>query len=189
MDDLVRIERGVFDRLLADARANPNIECCGLLAGREAVISAILPAKNALQSPKAYEIAPQELFELFRRIRSAGLEHLGIYHSHPNGENTPSPLDIERAFYPESAYLIICYASGCNSPDSGFSHCRRANPRALSPDYLSLMDFDCCWIMRRRCEPEPNDRRREPSAPRFPRNTFALAHSPAAGVSGARHFP
>jgi proteasome lid subunit RPN8/RPN11 len=120
MDDLVRIERGVFDRLLADARANPNIECCGLLAGREAVISAILPAKNALQSPKAYEIAPQELFELYRRIRSAGLEHLGIYHSHPNGENAPSPLDIERAFYPEAAYLIISMRPAACHPIRAF---------------------------------------------------------------------
>jgi proteasome lid subunit RPN8/RPN11 len=120
MDDLVRIERVVFDGLLADARANTNIECCGLLAGRQAVISAILPAKNALQSPKAYEIAPQELFDLFRRIRSAGLEHLGIYHSHPSGENAPSPLDIERAFYPESAYLIISMRPAASQPIRAF---------------------------------------------------------------------
>src|SRR5580704_6242695 len=120
MDDWVRIERDIFDQLLAEACANPNIECCGLLAGREAVISAILPAKNALQSPKAYEIAPQELFELFRRIRSAGLEHLGIYHSHPSGENTPSPLDIERAFYPESAYLIISMRPAASHPIRAF---------------------------------------------------------------------
>jgi proteasome lid subunit RPN8/RPN11 len=120
MDDLVRIEQGIFDRLLAEARANPNIECCGLLAGRDAVISAMLPAKNALQSPKAYEIAPPELFELFRRIRSGGLEHLGIYHSHPNGENTPSPLDIERAFYPDSAYLIISMRPAASRPIRAF---------------------------------------------------------------------
>ena len=55
--------------LLAEARANPNIECCGLLAGREGIISAVLPAKNALQSAMAYEIDPEELFALFRRMR------------------------------------------------------------------------------------------------------------------------
>ncbi len=120
MDDLVRIKRGIFDRLLAEARANPNIECCGLLAGCDAVISAILPAKNALQSPKAYEIAPQELFDLFRRIRSEELEHLGIYHSHPNGENDPSPLDIERSFYPDTAYLIISMLPAASRPIRAF---------------------------------------------------------------------
>ena len=107
MTDLFRISRAAFDRLLAEARANPNIECCGLLAGRDGVISAVLPAKNALQSAKAYEIAPAELFALFRRMRAEALEHLGIYHSHPKGENSPSPLDLERAFYPDAAYLII----------------------------------------------------------------------------------
>ncbi|PYU20552.1 MAG: hypothetical protein DMG30_20940 [Acidobacteria bacterium] len=107
MTDLFRISRAAFDRLLAEARANPNIECCGLLAGREGIISAVLPAKNALQSAMAYEIAPEELFALFRRMRAEALEHLGIYHSHPKGENSPSPLDLERAFYPDAAYLII----------------------------------------------------------------------------------
>src|SRR5579872_3904941 len=116
MNDLVRIERRVFDLLLAEARANPDIECCGLLAGRDAVISAILPATNALQSAKAYEIAPEELFALFRRMRSEEWEHLGIYHSHPTGENSPSPLDLERAFYPAAAYLIICPHPAASRP-------------------------------------------------------------------------
>jgi|SRR5690349_8845174 proteasome lid subunit RPN8/RPN11 len=107
MDDCVRIERGIFDRLLAEARANPKIECCGLLAGCNGVISTVLPAKNSLQSATAYEIEPQELFALFRRMRSEALEHLGIYHSHPNAENSPSPSDLERAFYPDVVYLII----------------------------------------------------------------------------------
>src|SRR4029077_8036004 len=107
-------------RLLAEARANPNIECCGLLAGRDGVISAVLPAKNARQSATAYEIAPEELFALFRRMRSEELEHLGIYHSHPKGDNLPSPLDLERAFYPEAAYLIISPAAGASRPIRAF---------------------------------------------------------------------
>jgi proteasome lid subunit RPN8/RPN11 len=119
MTDLFRISRTAFNRLLAEARANPNIECCGLLAGRDGIISAVLPAKNALQSATAYEIAPEELFALFRRMRAEGLEHLGIYHSHPKGENTPSSLDLERAFYPDAASLII-------SPDPSASNAIRA---------------------------------------------------------------
>lgn len=119
MSDLVRITRAAFDRLLAEARANPHIECCGLLAGRDGLISAVLPAKNALQSATAFEISPEELFALFRRMRSEELEHLGIYHSHPKGDNFPSPSDLERAFYPDSAYFIIC-------PDAAASRAVRA---------------------------------------------------------------
>lgn len=120
MGDFVRIEQRIFDCLLAEARANPNIECCGLLAGREGIISAVLSAKNALQSATSYEIAPEELFALFRRMRSEGLEHLGIYHSHPKGENSPSPIDLERAFYPQAAYLIICPDPGAPRPVRAF---------------------------------------------------------------------
>ena len=107
MYGLVRLKREVFDQLLAEARANPNIECCGFLAGRDEVMSVVLPAINALQSASAYEIAPEELFAFMRRMRSEGLQHLGIYHSHLTNENTPSATDVERAFYPAVSYVIV----------------------------------------------------------------------------------
>jgi proteasome lid subunit RPN8/RPN11 len=107
MDGLVRVKREVFDQLLAEARAYPNIECCGLLAGRDEVISVVLSARNALQSASAYEIGPEELFGFMRRMRSEGLQHLGIYHSHLANENTPSRTDIDRAFYPGIPYVIV----------------------------------------------------------------------------------
>ncbi len=101
------MRQSVLDELLAEARRWPGLECCGLLAGRDALISAVLPARNILESAVAYEIEPGELFALFRRIRAGGLDHLGIYHSHPRGDNAPSPRDIERAFYPDAAYFIL----------------------------------------------------------------------------------
>jgi proteasome lid subunit RPN8/RPN11 len=120
MHDFLRMSRAVFDRLLVEARANPEIECCGLLAGRDALISAVLPARNALQSSTSYEMAPAELFALFRRMRAKGLEHLGIYHSHPKGDNAPSSLDLERAFYPDAAYLIVSPNAGASRPIRAF---------------------------------------------------------------------
>jgi proteasome lid subunit RPN8/RPN11 len=106
-DDIVRVHRAVLEELLAEARREPDLECCGLLAGSDAVISTILPARNALRSGTSYEIAPEELFALFRRMRAGGLEHLGVYHSHPRGENAPSPRDIDSAFYPAATYFIL----------------------------------------------------------------------------------
>jgi [CysO sulfur-carrier protein]-S-L-cysteine hydrolase len=114
MSGFVRVTRAALDEMLAEARSRPNQECCGLLAGREGVISLVLPARNALSSATAYEVDPPELFALFRRMRAEGLEHMGIYHSHPQGQNSPSPRDIERAFYPEAAYFIL--SPRANSP-------------------------------------------------------------------------
>ncbi len=42
-----------------------------------------------------------------REMRAAGLDLLGIYHSHPNGKNEPSQRDIERAYYPDAAYFVV----------------------------------------------------------------------------------
>src|SRR5271168_3826519 len=105
--DIVRVRREVLGRLLDEARSTPDIECCGLLAGRDGVISLVLPARNALASVTAYEIAPVELFVLFRRMRDEQLDHLGIYHSHPHTDNVPSSSDVERAYYPEAAQFIL----------------------------------------------------------------------------------
>lgn len=103
----LRLPRRLYGGLLAEAqRALPN-ECCGLLGGHGDEVSEVFPATNALASPTAYEIAPRELFQLFRRLRAEKLELVGIYHSHPAGENVPSARDRERAYYPEAAYLIV----------------------------------------------------------------------------------
>jgi [CysO sulfur-carrier protein]-S-L-cysteine hydrolase len=109
------------EEMLQIARSEPVMECCGLLVGVGGVITKIFPAKNALASPTAYEVAPQELFPLFRRMREEGLEHLGIYHSHPASENFPSPSDIELAGYPNEAYFIISLLPNAPHPVRAFS--------------------------------------------------------------------
>ena len=117
----IRVRAGVVEEMLRHARSEPGMECCGLLAGVGGVITKIVPAKNALTSATSYEVAPQELFQLFRRMREDGLEHLGIYHSHPVTENFPSPRDIELAGYPNEAYFIISPLPAAQHPIRAFS--------------------------------------------------------------------
>lgn len=121
MASTIRVRADILDRMLEYARSQPAAECCGLLAGRGGIIIAIYPAENALASPTAYEIAPHELFALFRRMREERLDHVGIYHSHPAGENKPSTRDIEQAFYPEAAYFIISLQLDAPKPIRAFS--------------------------------------------------------------------
>ena len=96
MSDFVSLQRSVVETLLLEARRLPEQECCGLLAGRDGISTTVLSAPNALASATAYEIAPAELFALFRRMRAERLDHLGIYHSHPQGDNAPSPRERDR---------------------------------------------------------------------------------------------
>jgi proteasome lid subunit RPN8/RPN11 len=117
------ITRVIWDRLLDEAHKDPGIECCGLLGGREGTVTSIYPAPNNLASASAtvYEIAPADLFQLMREIRAAGEELCGIYHSHPTGENRPSVRDLELAYYPEVAYVIVSPRGEAPTPVRAFS--------------------------------------------------------------------
>jgi proteasome lid subunit RPN8/RPN11 len=121
MADPVRVRAEILREMLLQARSEPEIECCGLLAGRDGVITTIFPTRNALASATAYEIAPQELFQLFRTMPAEGLTHLGIYHSHLSNENVPSPRDIAQACYPDQAYFIISLQADARNPVRAFS--------------------------------------------------------------------
>ena len=123
MRDVIRVQAAVLERLLEEARRNRSEECCGLLAGREGVITEILPARNQLASATSFEIAPEELFRLFKQMRATGLEHLGIYHSHPKGDNAPSLTDIEHAYYPLAAYFILSLQAEAKRPIRAYSIC------------------------------------------------------------------
>src|ERR1700674_1458025 len=123
MSESVKVRPEILNKMLGHAHREPHIECCGLLAGRDGVITAIFPATNSLASPTAYEIAPRELFELFRTLRDRELMHLGQYHSHLSTENVPSPTDIEQAGYPDQAYFIVSSRADSPNPVRAFSIC------------------------------------------------------------------
>ena len=121
MAEPVRVRAEILKEMLAHARREPQTECCGLLAGRDGVITMIFPATNALASATTYEIAPKELFALFRTLRDVGLTHLGQYHSHLSTDNSPSPTDIEQAGYPDHAYFIVSPRADVAKPVRAFS--------------------------------------------------------------------
>jgi [CysO sulfur-carrier protein]-S-L-cysteine hydrolase len=117
----VRIEGHIFDAVVAHACSDPGQERCGLLGGREGVITRVFPAANAARNPATrYEISPREIVDRMREMREAGIDLLGIYHSHPNGRNEPSPHDVELAFYPETPYLIVSPLPGAPRPIRAF---------------------------------------------------------------------
>ncbi|MGH9788436.1 MAG: Mov34/MPN/PAD-1 family protein [Candidatus Acidiferrales bacterium] len=114
------LSRLLHEALLEDARRSLPNECCGLLGGQGEQATRIFPATNRLASPTAYDIAVPELIALFRRLRAEKLELVGIYHSHPTGDNLPSARDLERAFYPGAAYVIVSPRADARAPVRAF---------------------------------------------------------------------
>jgi proteasome lid subunit RPN8/RPN11 len=118
----IRIRSEILAQTANHAQRQPERECCGLLAGRDGVITHVFPAENVAADPsKNYEMAPKEIVRMMREFRAAGLEFLGIYHSHPHGENAPSARDIELAYYSEEAYFIISPRADAPRPVRAFS--------------------------------------------------------------------
>ena len=86
-------------------------EACGLLAGKDGRVEWTLGVPNAERSPVIFRMEPMAQWRAFQRIEAAGLELVGIYHSHPNGPETPSPTDIAASLYPV-AQVIWCRMQG-----------------------------------------------------------------------------
>ena len=122
MPDSIKIEAVTLAQMSAHARKSAGEECCGLLAGLDGVITHVFAAVNVAPDPaKGYEIAPKEIVGMMRELRERKLEFLGIYHSHPNGKNEPSPRDIELAYYSEAVYFIISPLADAPKPVRAFS--------------------------------------------------------------------
>lgn len=105
---MLTIERPFLNQIVDHLQACYPLEGCGLLAGDErGRVTAVYPITNILHSPTAYEMDPAQQLQAMLDLEAAGWQIFAIYHSHPQGPETPSPTDIALAFYPEATYIIV----------------------------------------------------------------------------------
>ena len=95
-----------LDAMRRHVAAESPIEACGLLAGKDGIVQAVLPVKNAAASKVRFRMDPRAQLRAFGLIDAAGQELLAIFHSHPKGSSAPSPTDIKEAAYPV-VYIIL----------------------------------------------------------------------------------
>jgi proteasome lid subunit RPN8/RPN11 len=104
---VITIAREIVEEMERHAKEECPRECCGMLAGRERVITKLFKTKNIAKSIDEYELDPLEQVKAFEEIDRLSLKLLGVYHSHPHHPSYPSGLDIQQAFYPDTAFFII----------------------------------------------------------------------------------
>jgi proteasome lid subunit RPN8/RPN11 len=85
--------------MLDQVRRQAPLEACGLLAGSDDLVKAVIAVRNQAQSPVRFVMEPYEQLQAFEWIESNHLDLLGIFHSHPNGPETVSETDIAEAAY------------------------------------------------------------------------------------------
>jgi proteasome lid subunit RPN8/RPN11 len=118
----IEIRRQDWEQMRLDVARRAPEEACGLLAGKRlgdhSRARLLFITTNLLHSARRYRIEPTEQLAAFKQMDTLDLELVGIYHSHPDGPEAPSPTDLAEAYYPEAVYLIWHKQSGawaCNA--------------------------------------------------------------------------
>lgn len=115
----MQIERSVLDAIRQHLTAVYPAEGCGFLIGRhvgdEVLVSVQRSVHNRRDANGAertrYYISPGDFLSAERAATAAGLQIVGVYHSHPNVSARPSDYDREQA-WPWYRYLIVSVMRG-----------------------------------------------------------------------------
>jgi proteasome lid subunit RPN8/RPN11 len=111
----IRISAKDLKLISEEMEAGRPYEACGILVGRvqgnTAVVEKTIPAYNIKKSRTRFEIDPAQLYEVWDASEREGKEIVGIYHTHPFSQATPSNWDRE---YMEAnpVVWIICGVDG-----------------------------------------------------------------------------
>jgi proteasome lid subunit RPN8/RPN11 len=101
------ISREAYGNMLAHVQAEYPLEGCGLLAGIAGRVYQLYPVANKLKSATAYEMDPRQQVAAMVEMEARGWEMTAVYHSHPQGPETPSPTDVAQLYYQEAIQVIV----------------------------------------------------------------------------------
>jgi [CysO sulfur-carrier protein]-S-L-cysteine hydrolase len=109
---VVTLPRALADEMIAHARSELPNEACGIFGGTlDGELRTFHPATNSDASPYRYNVDSRDLLRITQAIEDIGDEVAAIYHSHTMSPARPSRTDMDRATWPEAAYLIVSLAS------------------------------------------------------------------------------
>jgi proteasome lid subunit RPN8/RPN11 len=106
---IVHIPKDIVEAAIDDAKATPQFEIVGFFAIDADQKVSWERMTNVHPSPEnTSEVAASEMFDM---IMNRGLHPVAMFHSHPSGDATPSPEDME--FFP-GEYVInaLIWAAG-----------------------------------------------------------------------------
>lgn len=93
------LPRLILERMIAHARQESPVECCGLLGGRGPLVDSIYPLRNKDGSQTRYSAEEHDLIRAVRSIRDRSAEVVAIYHSHPRWPAIPSQTDLRENYW------------------------------------------------------------------------------------------
>ncbi|TNY38336.1 Mov34/MPN/PAD-1 family protein [Thermomonospora catenispora] len=106
---MLTIERALYDKIVAHARADHPDEACGVVAGPAGSDrpTRFIAMTNAERSPTFYRFDSMEQFRVWKEMDDNDEEPVVIYHSHTSTEAYPSRTDIAYASEPNAHYVLV----------------------------------------------------------------------------------
>ena len=103
--------------MVAHAEAKFPNECCGAMLGKtdgdvkEVMIAEVI--ENAYEGAQGarYELRPEDLLAADKKARAAGLDLIGIFHSHPDCDAYFSKTDLENSC-PWYSFVVLSIKGG-----------------------------------------------------------------------------
>lgn len=106
---MLKIDRGVYDEIVAHARRDHPDEACGIVAGAEGSDepTRFVPMTNAERSPTFFRFDSTEQLKVWRELDDRDEVPVVIYHSHTATAAYPSRTDISLAAEPDAHYVLV----------------------------------------------------------------------------------
>lgn len=103
---------GAYEAMVGHCLDGFPLEACGLILGRPdadgtALAEVCRPAGNLAASARVFTVEPRDLLRADRDAEAAGLELVGVYHSHTHTDAYPSPTDVAAAPDPGWHYVVV----------------------------------------------------------------------------------
>jgi proteasome lid subunit RPN8/RPN11 len=109
---VLRFPPQLLDEMVAHCLDGYPLEACGLIAGTTessslAAVTLLYPTRNAAASARVYEVDPRDMLRADREAEAAGVQLIGVFHSHTHTDAKPSPTDIAQAPDPGWHYVLV----------------------------------------------------------------------------------
>lgn len=114
---VIQLGHEAWERIVAHARADAPLECCGLLVGSGDVVVRAVPTRNLDASRVRYTLDPQAYLAAERDGRETGQGVIGAYHSHPSAAPVPSATDLAEGVDAPFVYVIAGPLDGDRVPE------------------------------------------------------------------------
>jgi len=114
---MIKVDQQAWDVMVSHAEAKFPNECCGAMIGKidddAKHVTRAVPLENAFAGEQGarYELRPEDLLAADKAARAAGLDLIGIFHSHPDCDAYFSKTDLENSC-PWYSFVVLSVKQG-----------------------------------------------------------------------------